>query len=195
MAKQNVRFIDQLKLGQYKGRDGDFVKNNEDIYTGTNKVEQVVTLTQSEYDAIPTKNAFTLYIIPSGSADPIAYMDKNDYDPNNIARDAFDMSNMVLERITDYNVNGSYNFNRNSGSLWELTMTAETTFTDSELAQGTNSEEIKVILSGSFTRNWPSYWDVVGDTYNGAIRNLLTVLTVNGNGGSEDVICVVKNLL
>lgn len=195
MAKQNVRFIDQLKLGQTGINKDNFVRNNEDIYTGTDKIDQIVTLTQSEYDAIPTKDANTLYIIPSGSADPISYMDKNDYDPNVIEGDAFDMKNMFLNRITDYAVSGSYEISRNSGSLWELTLIDDTLFSDASLPTGTNSEEIKIILSGSFTPSYPGYWEVVGDTYNGAIRNLYTVITVNGTGGSEDVICVVKNLL
>jgi hypothetical protein len=50
---------------------GNVIGNNTDTYTGSAPVQQVVTLTQTEYNAISTPNANTLYII-SGS-NPTSY--------------------------------------------------------------------------------------------------------------------------
>jgi hypothetical protein len=41
----------------------DSVKNNTDTYTGTAKITQIITLSQTEYDNITTKLSDTLYII------------------------------------------------------------------------------------------------------------------------------------
>jgi len=43
--------------------NNDYVRNNLDTYTGTDKVKQIITLSQAEYDAITTKLSDTLYII------------------------------------------------------------------------------------------------------------------------------------
>jgi len=43
--------------------DTDFVKNTADTYTSTSKVTQIVTLTQAEYDLIPSPLNSTLYVI------------------------------------------------------------------------------------------------------------------------------------
>jgi hypothetical protein len=42
----------------------DKVGNNTDTFTSTAKVTQMVTLTQSQFDALATKDANTLYIVP-----------------------------------------------------------------------------------------------------------------------------------
>lgn len=41
----------------------DLVRNTTDTYTGTDKITQIITLSQAEYDAISTKSDATLYII------------------------------------------------------------------------------------------------------------------------------------
>jgi len=41
----------------------DYVRNTLDTYTGTDKVKQIITLSQVEYDAITTPLSDTLYII------------------------------------------------------------------------------------------------------------------------------------
>ena len=43
--------------------DTDFVKNTADTYTTTSRVTQIVTLTQAEYDLIPSPLNSTLYVI------------------------------------------------------------------------------------------------------------------------------------
>jgi len=43
--------------------NNDYVRNTLDTYTGTDKVKQIITLSQAEYDAITTKLSDTLYII------------------------------------------------------------------------------------------------------------------------------------
>ena len=49
------------------------VRNTADTYTGSAKVEQIVTLTQAEYNAIGSPDANTLYVI-SGSTNPYALL-------------------------------------------------------------------------------------------------------------------------
>lgn len=98
-------------------------------------------------------------------------------------------------RVTS-NTSGSYAIDRNSGSIFELTMTAATTFSDSNLASGTNTEDIMIILSGNFVPTFPTYWEATpySDAYSGAKRNLINVVTVNGTTSSEDVIYQLQNL-
>ena len=40
-----------------------YVRNTTDTYTGTDKIAQIITLSQAEYDVISTKSDATLYII------------------------------------------------------------------------------------------------------------------------------------
>lgn len=41
----------------------DIVQNNSDIYTSTQKVSQIISLTAAEYESIGTKDDGTLYVI------------------------------------------------------------------------------------------------------------------------------------
>jgi len=41
----------------------DFVTNVNDIWAGTDKITDIVTLTQSEYNLIGSPNSHTLYVI------------------------------------------------------------------------------------------------------------------------------------
>src|SRR5690606_26421315 len=45
-----------------------------------------------------------------------------------------------------------------SKEVFDLTMTADTTFSDSNLPTGTDSKEIEVILQGGFTPTPPASW-------------------------------------
>lgn len=42
----------------------DIIRNNTDTFTSEAKINQIVTLTQAEYDAIPSPDPNTLYLIP-----------------------------------------------------------------------------------------------------------------------------------
>lgn len=44
-----------------------FVLNITDVWPGTEKITGIVTLTQAEYDAIPTKNPYLMYIVSGTS--------------------------------------------------------------------------------------------------------------------------------
>jgi len=47
-----------------QGQIADFVRTNEDTFTGTNAVQQIITLTQAQYDDTGfTPNDSYLYII------------------------------------------------------------------------------------------------------------------------------------
>jgi hypothetical protein len=58
------QYVDDLVFESGSGVDlTDYINNTTDTFTGTPKVSHIVTLTQTEYDAITTKNVNTLYII------------------------------------------------------------------------------------------------------------------------------------
>jgi hypothetical protein len=52
------------KQGSTSGETTNTVKNDTDTYTSTPAANQIVTLTQAEYDAIATKDPNTIYAIP-----------------------------------------------------------------------------------------------------------------------------------
>ena len=54
---------DKTKLDGIDGTSANFVKNDSDTFTASDKVTQIVTLSQAEYDSIATPSASTLYII------------------------------------------------------------------------------------------------------------------------------------
>ena len=101
----------------------------------------------------------------------------------------------LIARVTA-NVVTSYAIDRDLGVAFELTMTGATTFTDSNLETGTDTGDILIILDGNFVPTFPAYWEVTptSDSYDGSVRNLLTVSTINGTGASEDVLYQLQNL-
>ena len=54
---------DKNKLDAIDSTSANFVKNDSDTFTASDKVSQIVTLSQAEYDSIATPSASTLYII------------------------------------------------------------------------------------------------------------------------------------
>ncbi len=121
----------------------------------------------------------------------------------NTAKVSLEDDSVTIVKASDHfktrvtaNVVTSYAIDRNNGSVFELTMTGATTFTDDNLASGTDTEDIFVILDGNFVPTFPVYWELTpsSDSYDGTVRNLLTVSTINGTGASEDVIYQLENL-
>jgi len=85
------------------------------------------------------------------------------------------------------NVSGTYAIDWNAGSVFVLTMTANTTFSFSNLPTGVNSKIITVILTGAFVPTFPVIATLkpATDVYNGAKLNQYTINCVNGTPASE----------
>ena len=85
------------------------------------------------------------------------------------------------------NVTGTYAIDWNAGSVFVLTMTANTTFSFSNLPTGVNSRIITVIITGAFVPTFPliATPKPATDVYNGAKLNEYTINCVNGTDASE----------
>ena len=85
------------------------------------------------------------------------------------------------------NVSGTYAIDWNAGSVFVLTMTANTTFSFSNLPTGVNSKIITVILTGAFVPTFPAIATPkpATDVYDGAKLNEYTINCVNGTPASE----------
>jgi hypothetical protein len=102
---------------------------------------------------------------------------------------------IVGTRVTD-SVNGTYNIDWNAGSVFIITMTADTTFSDINFPTGTDTKVITLELAGNFTPTFPSYWEArpSNDAFDGTVRNEITVNCKNGTSGSENVTFGLENL-
>jgi hypothetical protein len=98
-------------------------------------------------------------------------------------------------RITA-NVATTYAIDWNAGSVFELTMTADTTFSDSNLPTTTKTQVIEVVLNGNFAATLPAYWEALpsNDSYLGTVRNHIVVSCIVGTTSSEDVLYSLENL-
>jgi len=85
------------------------------------------------------------------------------------------------------NVSGTYPIDWNAGSVFVLTMTANTTFSFSNLPTGVNSKIITVITTGPFVPTFPviATRKPATDVYDGARLNEYTINCVNGTAESE----------
>ena len=100
-------------------------------------------------------------------------------------------------RIENAAVTGTYNLDHALGTDWLLTLIGDTIFTEDNLPTGTGTTEFILYLTGEFNFTTPvpiGKWKVIGDEYNGAIWNLLTVHVMNGNTGSENITCIISNI-
>ena len=68
-------------------------------------------------------------------------------------------------RVVNNSINTSYIIDHSSGNDFKLTMTGDTSFTESNLPNGSNTTELTIKLTGDFVPTFPSYWDIVGDDY------------------------------
>lgn len=95
-------------------------------------------------------------------------------------------TNIVTSKAIDWN----------AYSLFDFTMTGDTTLSDSNLPTGTNTKVIEMIITGDFVLTLPAYWEAEpgNDAYDGTVRNHLVVTCVKGDSGSEDVIYQLTNL-
>ena len=85
------------------------------------------------------------------------------------------------------NVTGTYAIDWNAASVFVLTMTANTTFSFSNLPTGVNSKIITVIITGAFVPTFPAIATPkpATDVYDGAKLNQYTINCINGTAASE----------
>ena len=85
------------------------------------------------------------------------------------------------------NVSGTYAIDWNAASVFLLTMTADTTFSFSNLPTGVNSKIITVIVTGAFVPIFPAIATLkpATDVYAGAKLNQYTINCINGTASSE----------
>lgn len=102
----------------------------------------------------------------------------------------------ILAIRTDAEVNGIYNIDLSKGTIFRLTMTADTIFTISNLPISIFGRAFTVILSGDFVPTFPDYCVITpsSDTYSGTVRNRLIFDIIDGTEDKEDIILSIENL-
>ena len=79
-----------------------------------------------------------------------------------------------------------------SGGLFTKTLTADTTFTFSNLQL---NKTVTLIVSGDFVITWPSYVDadhLISGEYDGTANNYIQIHCTNATSGSEEVWWAIK---
>ena len=91
-------------------------------------------------------------------------------------------------RVTT-NVSGTYAIDWNAGSVFVLTMTADTTFSNANLPTGVNAKIITIELTGAFVPTFPANWTLKPstDAYDGSKNNLIEVNCLNGTAAAEKI--------
>lgn len=84
--------------------------------------------------------------------------------------------------ITNNSVSGTYNIDWNLASVWDLTLTGNTTLTESNLPASGKTKTITLEVSGNYTLSYPSDWtDFITGSYEGtALLNTITIQYYNG---------------
>ena len=104
--------------------------------------------------------------------------------------------NIALDnRILNASVTTTYDFDHSRASDWKLTMIADTTFTESNLPTLDKTIEFTFKLTGAFVPQFPTYWDVLGDAYDGAVWNFIAVQIHDGNSGTEEATVFISNIV
>ncbi len=76
---------------------------------------------------------------------------------------------------TDASVTGTYNIDYELADTFRLTMTGNTTFSESNLpTSGVNTKVIKLYLDGAFTPTFPTAWTVSGN-YDNTVLNQIVI--------------------
>jgi len=117
-------------------------------------------------------------------------LSKNDY--NNTAKTIVDRMSSVYKRIDNPVVTGNYNIDWSIADTWKLTLTGNTTITQSNLPTGTNSKTITLYITGAFSLTFPVNWVVTSGTYDGVGRKQIVVECIDGD--NTDIIAVINTL-
>ena len=107
-----------------------------------------------------------------------------------------DPNTLYGTRIDDNTVTGSYNIDWELGSVWDITLTGNTTLVDVNLPTSTSTKVITLLVTGNFTLNFPLYWSPLpdSDTYLGTGENYITIDCINGTSSSEIVYYTIRNI-
>lgn len=97
--------------------------------------------------------------------------------------------------LTDTTVTTTQTLDWDAYSGFIFTMTGATTFNDSNLPESPNEDQITILMTGDFAATLPTYWKIGGDTYDGTGWNLLAIECKDNTGSSEQVICIISNLM
>lgn len=92
--------------------------------------------------------------------------------------------------VTNSSVTGSYNIDWNN-DVWALTLTGNTTLTESNLPGSGHTKTITLQISGNFTLSYPSDWtDFISGSYDGATA--LNTITVQYFGTGKYKVLIVQ---
>lgn len=92
--------------------------------------------------------------------------------------------------ITNASVTGTYNIDYSAGDVWDLTLTGNTTLTESNAPGSGTTKTITLEVSGNFTLSYPSSWtSKITGAYSGtATLNTITIQTF----GSKRKVLIVQ---
>ena len=92
--------------------------------------------------------------------------------------------------ITNASVSGTYNIDYSAGDVWDLTLTGNTTLTESNARASVTTKTITLEVSGNFTLTYPSSWtSKITGAYSGtATLNTITIQTF----GSKRKVLIVQ---
>lgn len=164
-------------------------------FIGNNGVllKESVSVTTSFYDVIGTENYVRIEVINGTEAkwlQPFFVDTKKIYQRENT-------ENTLLvgkKKLTAF-VSGSFAFDWSLYDFFDLTMTANTVFSDYKLPVGEFVDSMKVKLKGAYTPTFPSYYrKLTGDTYLGSVDNAMELQNVNSYDGYKEVWYKLFNL-
>ena len=97
---------------------------------------------------------------------------------------------------TDQDISTSYAMNWDAYKVFNLTMEATTTLSDTNLPEDDKTKVIELVITGDFALTLPAYWEALpnNDAYDGTVRNHIVVSCINGTTSFEDVIYSLTNL-
>lgn len=110
-----------------------------------------------------------------------------------LASDLLGGSTAILKE-TDAAVTGTKAIDWATYGTFVYTMTGATTFSDSNLPTGDETNNITMVLTGDFVAIFPVYWQFGGDPYVGTVNNVLACEVTEGDSGVEKVVCIITNL-
>lgn len=102
----------------------------------------------------------------------------------------------IIGTREDWTGSGAKNIDWNAFKVFRYILNGNTTLSDINLPTGTDTKVIELIITGSFTLDFPSYWTAIvdNDTYDGTKQNHIVVSCIDGTNGNEMVYYTLRNL-
>ena len=93
--------------------------------------------------------------------------------------------------ITDATVTGTYNIDYSAGDVWDLTLTGNTTLTESNAPASGTTKTITLEVSGNYTLSYPSSWtSKITGAYSGTAT--LNTITIQYYGSGKYKVLIVQ---